>query len=182
MLPQLFKVKDQDSFVAFECGRISEDEHFATYFSDRRPVDAHQVREYMRARYAWLPGMKKLCGELRDANVPMGTCSNYPTQWATLVEDATGLSHLVPWAFISGEQGVRKPSEQAYAAALSIVGRRPTEVIFVDDSASNVAAASAMGIESIQFTGAGALRAALAAKGFPWLADAATAKPPTPKL
>ena len=49
---ELFAIKCQDSFVAFECGEISEAEHFATYFTDRRPVDGSRVTEYLRSRYA----------------------------------------------------------------------------------------------------------------------------------
>ena len=48
----LFAIKCQDSFVAFERGEISEAEHFATYFTDRRPVDGSRVTEYLRSRYA----------------------------------------------------------------------------------------------------------------------------------
>lgn len=71
------------------------------------------------------------------------------------------------WAFISGEQGVRKPSPEAYATALTAVGREASDVIFVDDSEANVVGARTVGIDSIQFSGASALRAALHLKGFP---------------
>ena len=94
-------------------------------------------------------------------------CRTDPAPWAPLVEEATTLSEFVPWAFVSGEHGVRKPSPEAYAAALQAVGREASEVVFVDDSAGNVEAAASMGIESIRFEGAAALRTALALKGFP---------------
>ena len=42
---ELFAIKCQDSFVAFECGEITEAEHFATYFTDRRPVDGSRVTQ-----------------------------------------------------------------------------------------------------------------------------------------
>lgn len=90
-----------------------------------------------------------------------------PKDWAPHVEDATNLSQLVPWAFISGEHGVRKPSPESYAAALAAVGRDAGDVIFVDDSEANVAGAGAVGIDSVRFVGASALRAALHLKGLP---------------
>lgn len=83
------------------------------------------------------------------------------------MEEATELSQLVQWAFISGEQGVRKPSPEAYASALTTVAREASDVIFVDDSEANVLGARAVGIDSIQFSGASALRAALHLKGYP---------------
>ena len=160
-IQELFQVKDQQSFVAFEQGQITEEEHFSTYFNDRRAVDGDRIRAYLRAHYEWLPGMKELCTELRDMGVLMGTFSNYPAEWAPLIEDAVNLSALVPWAFISGEAGVRKPAPEAFKAALEIVGRGPSEVIFVDDSSTNVEAARKYGIASIKFENAEALRPVL---------------------
>lgn len=158
---ELFAVKDQASFVAFETGEIDEAEHFATYFTDRRAVDGAAITEYLERRYEWLPGMRELCADLAAAHVPMATFSNYPAPWAPLVESAVGLSALVPWAFVSGEAGVRKPSPQAFEAALALVGRPASEVVFVDDSAANCEAARALGIPTVRFEGADALRAAL---------------------
>ena len=65
-----------------------------------------------------------------------------PAPWAPHVEEATELSQLVQWAFISGEHGVRKPSPEAYEIALTAVGRDASDVIFVDDSEANVAGAT----------------------------------------
>ena len=66
---ELFAVKDQTSFVAFEKGEIDERQHFETYFVDRRPVDGARVLAYMRERYTWVPGMRALCAELRGLGV-----------------------------------------------------------------------------------------------------------------
>ena len=128
---ELFAAKDSVSFEAFERGEISEQEHFATYFTDRRAVDGAAIKDYLRANFAWLPGMRELCVELRQCGVELATCTNYPAPWTPLVEDAVQLSELVPWAFISGEAGVRKPAAPAYAAALTSVGRGAGDVVFV---------------------------------------------------
>ena len=162
---ELLAAKDQQSFTAFERGELSEAEHFATYFTDRRPVDGNLIREYMSRRYEWLPGMQELCTELQGAGVPMAAMSNYPAPWAPLVEDAVGLSQLVPWAFVSGDVGLRKPSPEAYLAALKAVGRRAEEVVFVDDSQANCDAARALGIAAIRFESAAALRPELQRTG-----------------
>ena len=157
-IKNLFAVKDQASFMAFEKGEIDEAEHFRTYFNDRRPVDGAAVLKYMRERYKWLPGMRELATDLKAAGVPMAAFSNYPAPWAPIVEEATSLSQLVPWAFISGEKGVRKPSAEAFEAALAAVGREAGEVIFVDDSQANTDAATGLGIAAIRFEGAATLR------------------------
>ena len=114
-IQELFQVKDQQSFVAFEQGQITEEEHFSTYFNDRRAVDGDRIRAYLRAHYEWLPGMKELCTELRDMGVLMGTFSNYPAEWAPLIEDAVNLSALVPGpssrARLACESQLLKPSK-----------------------------------------------------------------------
>ena len=51
--------------------------------------------------------------------------------------------------------------------ALAAVGLSPHEVIFVDDSVANCEAAESMGIETIRFQGASALRMTLHLKGYP---------------
>ncbi len=109
--------------------------------------------------------MRELCTELQGAGVPMAAMSNYPAPWAPLIEDAVNLSQLVPWAFVSGEVGLRKPSPEAYTAALEAVGRRADQVIFVDDNPANVDAARALGIEAIRFESAAALRPELQRAG-----------------
>jgi HAD superfamily hydrolase (TIGR01509 family) len=157
----LFAIKDQESFVAFEKGEITEEEHFASYFTDRAAGDGDAVTRYLRERYAWLPGMRELASELKAAGVPMAAFSNYPAPWAPLVEQSVGLSTIVPWAFVSGERGVRKPSREAFEAVLEAVGRTAAEVVFVDDSKANTDAATEFGIASIRFEGAEALRPAL---------------------
>mmetsp|Transcript_10850 Transcript_10850/g.22034 ORF Transcript_10850/g.22034 Transcript_10850/m.22034 type:complete len:221 (-) Transcript_10850:70-732(-) len=164
-IKELLAAKDQQSFTAFERGELSEAEHFASYFTDRRPVDGSRIRQYLTSRYEWMPGMYQLCTELQSAGVPMAAMSNYPAPWAPLIEDAVGLSQLVPWAFVSGEVGIRKPSPEAYLAALKTVGRRTDEVVFVDDSQVNCEAARALGITAIRFEGAAALRPELQRTG-----------------
>ena len=79
-IKSLFAIKDQKSFIAFEKGEITEDQHFATYFTDRRECDGDTVINYMFRRYEWLPGMKELCTELQDAGVQMAACSNCAPQ------------------------------------------------------------------------------------------------------
>jgi glucose-1-phosphatase len=54
---------------------------------------------------------------------------------------------------------VTKPSPAAFAAALAMLGAAPADVLFVDDSESNIEGARRMGIPSVQFTSAESLRA-----------------------
>jgi putative hydrolase of the HAD superfamily len=168
-MQELFSLKDQRAFVDFETGAITEEECTSRYFLDRRPVDGVLVREYLRSGYAWVAGMRELCEDLQQLGVPMALCSNYPQPWAALVEETVGLSQYAAWAAVSGATGHRKPAPQAYEAALAAVGRPAADVVFVDDSKNNCVAARELGIESILFESAAALRAELRARYFPEL-------------
>jgi len=58
-----------------------------------------------------------------------------------------------------------KPSPEAFHAALARLGERAERVLFIDDTEANAAAARALGMDAIHFTGADALRAALVERG-----------------
>src|SRR4029077_8945512 len=58
-----------------------------------------------------------------------------------------------------------KPEPDCFRAALGVLGASPSDVVFLDDRAENVAAAAALGIRSLRFTDAAAARAGLAACG-----------------
>jgi HAD superfamily hydrolase (TIGR01509 family) len=68
-------------------------------------------------------------------------------------------------AYMSYELGLAKPYAEAFNKVLELEGRRPDECIFIDDRAENTAAAAALGIRTVTFTGAGALKTAIAECG-----------------
>jgi len=53
--------------------------------------------------------------------------------------------------FISAEMKMRKPHEDIYYAVLEKLGRKPEEVIFVDDKLENIETAKKIGMQTIQF-------------------------------
>ncbi len=59
---------------------------------------------------------------------------------------------------VSGREGIKKPNAAIYELALSRFGIDPATAIFIDDSARNVVAAEAVGIQSIHFKSAKQLR------------------------
>lgn len=65
----------------------------------------------------------------------------------------------------SSEVGYIKPQSQIYEAALRTAGADPSEAFFVDDSAKNVVAARALGIESHVFDSPESLSRALLGVG-----------------
>lgn len=68
-------------------------------------------------------------------------------------------------AYMSYELGLVKPYAEAFRKVLELEGRRPDECIFIDDRPENTAAAAALGIRTVTFTDAAALKAAIAEYG-----------------
>jgi 2-haloacid dehalogenase/putative hydrolase of the HAD superfamily len=65
----------------------------------------------------------------------------------------------------SGVEGVMKPDPAIFRLACERYGLQPGETLFVDDSAHNIAAAAALGFDTLHFTDPAALRPALEARG-----------------
>jgi 2-haloacid dehalogenase/putative hydrolase of the HAD superfamily len=66
---------------------------------------------------------------------------------------------------ISGEAGLLKPDPALFQLACDRFGFEPADVLFVDDNAQNIAAASALGFDTHHFTDPVALLPALEKRG-----------------
>jgi len=67
--------------------------------------------------------------------------------------------------FLSCELGACKPSEAAFAAVEAALGLAARQILLIDDTQPNVAAAIARGWDAIHFTGNAGLMAELARRG-----------------
>jgi putative hydrolase of the HAD superfamily len=76
-----------------------------------------------------------------------------------------GLRQYIQVAFSSCYVGLRKPGSPIFRRALDILGVPPERVLFIDDRQENLAGADSVGIKTIRFTGASALRPQLQTLG-----------------
>jgi putative hydrolase of the HAD superfamily len=67
--------------------------------------------------------------------------------------------------FCSAEFGVGKPDPAIFMRCAERLGLPPSAILFIDDKAANAEAARNVGMDALHFTGPGALRAALNARG-----------------
>ena len=161
-MDEFFAAKDNQAYLDFETGAMTEAECFDRYFLDGRAVDVPALRAYLRRKYKFVPKIEPLLAELQALPaVELHVLSNYGPWW-TLIEEELALSRYVPWTFVSCQTGVRKPEPAAFQIALDRLGVAPGEVVFVDDSQTNVDAAAALGMRAVRATGdVPALRSAL---------------------
>jgi putative hydrolase of the HAD superfamily len=87
--------------------------------------------------------------------------SNAPEAQADAIDGSEWIRHF-DHRFYSCRLQRIKPEPGIFIEALSTMGATPEEVLFIDDRAENAAAAADLGMATITFTSAGALRDQLA--------------------
>ena len=93
-----------------------------------------------------------LLRRLRTSGKPVYALSNFARETFALAERHHDFLSEFDERVISGHVGVVKPDQRIYEILFERVGRRPNELLFIDDSAANVRAAEALGMPTIHFT------------------------------
>lgn len=112
-----------------------------------------------------IAGTEQLIRDLRAAGVPSYGLSNWSAICFRGVPDDYPVLKLLDGIVISGDEGVCKPEPEIYRRCQERFGFRAEQAFFLDDSAPNVAGARAAGWDAELFTGPGAARAAVVARG-----------------
>jgi putative hydrolase of the HAD superfamily len=123
-----------------------------------------EVSELARLDCAsWLrlqAGTVALIEDLAAAGLPLALLSNAPDQLAEAIRALPVVAHFGQLIF-SCQLKLAKPDPRCYSSALARLGASAEEVIFIDDRSENVAAAAALGLQSVHFTGPERMRAAV---------------------
>jgi putative hydrolase of the HAD superfamily len=114
-------------------------------------------------RSAWLrpqAGTVALIEDLAAAGLPLAMLSNAPDELADAISGLPVAAHFGHLVF-SCQLKSAKPDPECYGRALARIGARADQVIFVDDRGENVAAAAALGLQSVHFTSPASARMAV---------------------
>ncbi len=131
------EVEDSDREVDF-CVRLVETlKRFDLNFSNEDPIITHAADAFfegwdqdMRIDDYVLPVLERLKKEYK-----LGIISNFPYRKALLATlERFGLSHFFEAIVISAELGVRKPSPKIFEEALTILGVKASDTVFVGDT------------------------------------------------
>jgi 2-haloacid dehalogenase len=112
-----------------------------------------------------IPGTVALLRELKDLGLPLYALSNWSAETFPIARARFGFLDWFDRIVVSGEEGVAKPDREIFQLTIERCGLVPAETIFIDDSQANIEMALKLGFDPIRFTGAEALRQALAARG-----------------
>lgn len=139
-----------------ENGSITEEEFYAEIISHSRPGTTPElVRECLCSLIGEIrPYKAELLNELK-AGYDLYILSNnnqITTPYSGKVFEAAGIPYSIFKAlFISSYMKMSKPSPEIYRETLRRIGLPPEEILFVDDSQSNVDTARSLGINAVLF-------------------------------
>ena len=124
-----------------------------------RPVAEDLLGVYFRPVLD--PDVVRLIGGLRKLGRVV--CGTNTIQSHYDIHEKQGDYRCFDAVYASHHMGLVKPDPEFFHHILRAEGARPEDTVFVDDREANVAAARALGIRALVFTGAPALEAWLAA-------------------
>lgn len=103
---------------------------------------------------------------LRDANAPLYALTNWSAETFPVAQRRFDFLDWFDGTIVSGQEGLIKPDPRIYQLLLSRFDLRAEDLVFIDDSATNVVAAEELGIHGLRFTSAETLESDLRALGF----------------
>lgn len=139
--------------------------------SARHPGHAPVIAAFHHRWHETVPGpvegAPELLADLAAAGVPLYAITNFSgAKFAETCSRFPFLTAAFRDVVVSGDEGLLKPDPEIYRLCLARNRLDAARAIFIDDSATNVAGAAAVGIDGLHFTSIPALRTALTARGF----------------
>lgn len=144
-----------DAFEQHERGEIT-DEHFAALLCEKLDI-ALGYEQFVAGWQAVFVGVRSdvlsLMSQLRADGHRVVILSNtnklHTEFWPTQYPDVQAAADKI---YLSQEMGMRKPEPRIYQRVLEQEGYRADQAVFFDDNPQNIAAANALGIESVLVT------------------------------
>ncbi len=127
-------------------------------------IDAYAER-FLESVPGPVPGTAELIERLAEAGVPLFAITNFGTGfWDEFRSSQKVLDHFAD-IVISGVEKLAKPDPAIFRLAARRFGHAPGAMLFIDDNASNIAAAQAEGWQVHHFKEADLLRRDLERRG-----------------
>ena len=110
-------------------------------------------------------GTADVLRRLKEKGYGIYGLTNWSAETFPLIRDTYPVFGEFDGIVVSGEEHLLKPNAAIYHCLFERYNLQPEESIFIDDNADNVAAAKAVGMESVRFTDAATLVQQLAEFG-----------------
>lgn len=151
-------------YIAASLGEISADDFWLSAGFSKDEA-ASVEKDYLDSCLE-LDGGFIECASVLKKKYDLALLSNDVSRWNAYLRKKHGIDGLIRRAFISGDMHLRKPDKRIFSAALSQLGVKACECVFIDDDPQRVDAAASLGIMVILFNREGADYRGIAVKDF----------------
>ena len=105
-----------------------------------------------------IPGTRAIAERIATSGIPLYALTNWSAEtWPLGLAGFPFLGELFDGIVVSGDEGVAKPDPRLFAILNDRYGLEPAATVFIDDSPTNVAAATTLGYRAHLFTDAATL-------------------------
>lgn len=165
--PAEFADRHQEAVSSWETGKMSLDEYLeCAVFHRPRGFSRDDFKAFMLAQSTPFPETVGLARSLAaTGRFRMMALNNESAELNAYRLKQFGLTDIFLAFFSSCWVGALKPSRRIYELALAMSQAAPERAVFIDDRARNLDPAKALGMHVIRYTGADAVREALAGLG-----------------
>lgn len=158
-IEEYLDIFQQKGFIGeFESGQIDEDEFYEKALSHSFPGTTRETVKY--CFLSLLDGCNQeiidLIKELHSMGVELYILSNNNPVSERFLEEILAKEGIIIWetfkkGFFSFQMKMIKPEPYIYREMISEIGREPEDILFVDDSTANIAAARELGITTVLY-------------------------------
>lgn len=161
---QLHEPELQELFL----GQMSEEQYWRTLIERHRwNTTIENLQQRVRDNMTEVEGMFPLVEELQRRGTQLSLFSNQTSTWADHIEQRyPQIIEFFPVRWYSHHIRLAKPDPLAYHHVIKESGRRPQEILFIDDYQLNLLGASKVGLRTLQFHTPHQLRQALQMQGY----------------
>ncbi len=143
-------------------GNISEDDYIKAVLEQYPELGTDTwLKEHIRENFREVEGTRDIAIELKKLGYRTAILSIHGKEWIDYLEKKFDFHKLFDVHSFSYAEEISKPDPIAFKNVLQKLHSKPEECIFIDDNDRNTKAAEALGIKSILFTNAEALRNSL---------------------
>lgn len=139
--------KQEQLFTKAGNGEISSDTFLSLLgYEDTQYHMENYLKNYLSLDSAFIPFAEKFY-----KSVDFVLLSNDVSEWSAFITDYYKLDKYFKAKIVSGDVKCRKPDKQIFELTLERIGKKPSECIFVDNSAANLNVSNELGIRPVLF-------------------------------
>lgn len=136
-------------------GKISEDIFWTSLIKKYDwQVEKPELKRLVRANFKEIEGTIEIVRRLKNLGYAIGLFSVHAEEWIRFCEEKFRYGYLFDLTIYSFEIGICKPDKRAFEILLEILNVPAQQVLFIDDSPSNIEAASGIGMSAVLFESA----------------------------